>query len=259
MERIQVLIDKLQQQNQQNDGIEQLMATVQLLQNELASHLKSTKALGTSKVSVILPVTHIVSNPQQETTAVTKALEPEYSIRKEEVKPAPKPLTVPQPEYRPEPKPAEYSIPKPKVEVVPEPLPAAHAPYYNGHSDAVIEAPTLVQQQIHREVHELITNHQESLNDKLKEDRVEVAHKLKETPVKDLRKAIGINDKFTLINELFRGDEAMYDRSIKTINSFHILQEAEYWINRELKVKLGWNDSKENVQHFYQLVRRRFS
>ncbi len=259
MERIQVLIDKLQKQNQQKESVEKMLATVQLLQNELASHQKTTKALGTSKVSVILPVTHIVNNPQQEIAPVTKSIEPETSVIIEEVKPTPKPVYIPKPEYKEEPKAAEYLIQKPKVEVVPEPLPAAHAPYYNGHSDAVTEAPTLVQQQIHKEVHELITNHQESLNDKLKEDRVEVAHKLKETPVKDLRKAIGINDKFTLINELFRGDEAMYDRSIKTINSFHILQEAEYWMNRELKVKLGWNDSKENVQHFYQLVRRRFS
>jgi len=74
-----------------------------------------------------------------------------------------------------------------------------------------------------------------------------------------LRKAIGINDKFVFLNELFNGDEAMYDRSIKTINNFHVLQEAEYWINRELKLRLGWNDTKEAVQHFYQLVRRRFS
>jgi len=68
-----------------------------------------------------------------------------------------------------------------------------------------------------------------------------------------------VNDKFVFISELFRGDEQMYERSIKTINTFHILAEAEYWMNRELKVKLGWNDNKETVQHFYQLVRRRFS
>ena len=93
----------------------------------------------------------------------------------------------------------------------------------------------------------------------MKQEKKEVAHVLKDSPVKDLRKAIGVNDKFVFISELFRGDEAMYERSIKTINTFHILPEAEYWMNRELKVKLGWNDTSENVQHFYQVVRRRFS
>jgi CDP-glycerol glycerophosphotransferase (TagB/SpsB family) len=97
------------------------------------------------------------------------------------------------------------------------------------------------------------------LNDRLKQDKTEVAHVLKEAPIKDLRKGIGINDRFTFVRELFRGDEAFYERSIKNINSFHIFSEAEYWINRELKYKMGWDEDKEAVKHFYQLVRRRFS
>jgi len=72
-------------------------------------------------------------------------------------------------------------------------------------------------------------------------------------------KGIGVNDRFVFLNELFRGDEAMYERSLKTINSFRILPEAEYWINRELKIKLGWDDNLHTTQQFYQLVRRRFS
>ena len=82
---------------------------------------------------------------------------------------------------------------------------------------------------------------------------------LKETPIKDLRKGIGINDRFTFVKELFRGDDAMYERSIKTINGFNIYSEAEYWIARELKHKLGWDDNNETVKYFYHLVRRRFS
>jgi len=146
----------------------------------------------------------------------------------------------------------EVKVPEPKVE-----QPVHHFPF-----DAMAETPTLLQQQpppAPKEVHELIGERKESLNDRLKQEKTEVVHQLKDTPVKDLRKAIGINDKFLFVNELFRGDEGMYERSIKTINNFHILPEAEYWMNRELKVKLGWNDSKETVQHFYSLVRRRFS
>jgi hypothetical protein len=51
----------------------------------------------------------------------------------------------------------------------------------------------------------------------------------------------------------------MYERSIKTINSFNIFPEAEHWINRELVVKLGWDRDGDLTKHFYQLVRRRFS
>ena len=86
-----------------------------------------------------------------------------------------------------------------------------------------------------------------------------MSDKLTEAAVKDLKKAIGINDRFLYINELFRGDEVMYERSIKTINSFSIFPEAEYWIRRELKTKLGWVDAEPTVKQFDQLVKRRFS
>ena len=241
MERIQVLIDKLQQQNKQNESASSMLLTIQQLQSELMSLQNGNKVLGTSKVSVVMPYSAGGNNRVLEVT------------QKEEVKSSeiPPVLEIPQKN--------DYRIPKPTVKESAKEVEHLNVPLFNAYPDLVIEAPTLVQQQIHKEVNELITNHKEELNDRLKQDRKELAHLLKDAPVKDLRKAIGVNDKFVFISELFRGDEDMYERTIKTINGFHILPEAEYWMNRELKVKLGWNDNKETVQHFYQLVRRRFS
>jgi hypothetical protein len=51
----------------------------------------------------------------------------------------------------------------------------------------------------------------------------------------------------------------MYERSIKTINQFKIFAEADFWINRELKTKLGWPVDHPLVKQIDQLVRRRFS
>jgi len=93
----------------------------------------------------------------------------------------------------------------------------------------------------------------------LRTTKNELSDTLQDAPVKDLRKAIGINDRFVYLKELFRGDDAMYERSIKTINAFAIYPEAEYWIRRELKLKLGWDDKNEIVKQFDQLVRRRFA
>jgi protein subunit release factor A len=98
-----------------------------------------------------------------------------------------------------------------------------------------------------------------SLNDQLVVKSTELGESLKGTPVQDLRKAIGVNDRFLFIKDLFRGDESHYEMSIKTINNFHVYQEAEFWIARELKLKLGWKADSEVVQQFDQLVRRRFS
>ena len=75
----------------------------------------------------------------------------------------------------------------------------------------------------------------------------------------DLRNAIGINDKYQFIQELFRGDRDLYERSIKTINECDNLQEADYWIQREIKIIQGWEDDHHLVQHFYSLLKKRFS
>jgi hypothetical protein len=109
------------------------------------------------------------------------------------------------------------------------------------------------------EYHKVLNSDIESLNEKLKEERVEVATALQATPIRDLKKAIGINDRYLFVNDLFRGDENMYERSLKTINGFSIYPEAQYWIERELKVKLSWPDNSETVDLFDQLIKRRFS
>ena len=219
MERIQTLINRLQEQVKQNAEVAHMQLTLQLLQAELNQLQKSSvRTLGTSKVAVVLP------------TRVTIAASPVVESQPEEVQ-------------------AVISHPKAKQK---------NNSQLDIHFDPMNEIPTFSQYNVGKEVNEAI-GQQESLNDKLKENRTEVMHVIKDTPVRDLRKAIGINDRFVFINELFRGDEPMYERSIKTINSFNIYPEAEYWMNRELKIKLGWDDTRETVRHFYQLVKRRFS
>ena len=98
-----------------------------------------------------------------------------------------------------------------------------------------------------------------SINDKLSVPINEISDRLKDAPIADLKKAIGVNERFLYLNELFRGDDIMYDKSIKTINAFTNFEEAELWIRRELKLRLGWDDNYNTVIQFYGLVKRRFS
>lgn len=148
------------------------------------------------------------------------------------------------------------AVPAPKVPAVPA------QPQIPDAYDPLMEVPTLSHQKevkIIVELNDAIATKVESLNERLRAVHPDLGSKLNETPVKDLRKAIGINERFVYINELFRGDESMYERSLKTINNFHIFPEAEYWMERELKIKLGWNDSTPSVKQFYQVVKRRFA
>ena len=195
----------------------------------------SRVAQGTSKVAVVMPAARTVYS-----TAVAEA---PVLVEKE-----PEMVALP----------AEVQEEKPVKNGNGTHAPAAAS--QNGFQyNPLTEIPTLAHQSSAKELNEMMATAQASLNDKLKEERVEIGHRLTDTPVRDLKKAIGINDRFVFISELFRGDEVMYERSIKTINGFRIYPEAQYWIERELKIKLGWDDSKDTTRHFYQLVRRRFS
>jgi hypothetical protein len=98
-----------------------------------------------------------------------------------------------------------------------------------------------------------------SINERLNVQQHEITDKLKDAPIEDLKKAIGVNERFLYLNELFRNDDIMYDKSIKTINAFTTYEEAELWIRKELKLRLGWDDNYNTVKQFYSLVRRRFS
>ncbi|MBA2499065.1 MAG: hypothetical protein H0V30_05010 [Chitinophagaceae bacterium] len=233
MERIEALISKLNDQYRNKAGATQMLITIRMLEAALADHSQqSHQTLGTSKVAVVLPRSSGSRYSMDEEIKEVKEVEKVSTANKSKV--------------------LEKEIHYPKREsVLQEQL--------NMGFDPILEIPTLTQQHSLKEINEAVAIQQESLNDRLKQSKIELAETLKETPIRDLRKAVGVNDRFVFISELFRGDEAMYERSIKTINGFNIYAEAEYWINRELKTKIGWDDSRENVKHFYKLVKRRFS
>ncbi|HEU4904044.1 MAG TPA: hypothetical protein VFT06_14660 [Flavisolibacter sp.] len=277
MERIHTLIDKLSQQKAQNVPPSHLLFTVQLLQQELLQLQDSRSAVGTKKVAVTLPFNTVVAVAEDVLSApFMQPAVPETSVVEKEIYVLDMVDEEPQQEeapFVPEPmtqQAREYSLRKPLIQESlfeepkglqrEEPRPTySTQQLFNSAFEPTVEVPTLAQYGAVAEVHERIGEKKESLNDRLKREQTEVAQVLKETPIKDLRKGIGINDRFAFVRELFRGDEAAYERSIKTINNFNIFSEAEFWIRRELTLKLGWNDQNETVQHFYQLVRRRFS
>ena len=232
MERIKALINKLQQQAEQQENAAAMMVTVQLLQAELSRVSPASQPASASKISVVLPgANHSSYAPAASTTA---------------------------PEEIAHPAPAEPAPVYARAQPDPRPVLAAagHAEEQEWVSDPLSAMPSLAEQK--KEMNEAWGKPAPSLNDKLKKEQTELGAVLTDAPVKDLKKAIGINDRFVFLHELFRGDDAMYERSIKTINNFRAYPEAEFWIERELKIKLGWDENKDAVKYFRQLVRRRF-
>jgi hypothetical protein len=91
------------------------------------------------------------------------------------------------------------------------------------------------------------------------ETKKEVAEKIALEPIKDLRAAIGINDKFQFMEELFNKDESLFESSVKTINNYKNFAEAQFWIKQNLRSKFQWEEDSKTVIAFDQLVKRRFS
>jgi hypothetical protein len=89
--------------------------------------------------------------------------------------------------------------------------------------------------------------------------KTELQEKLALEPIKDLKAAIGINDKFQFIASLFGGDEKAFDQAIKTINGFKIYAEAQFWIKSNLREQNKWDETDEVVKAFDLLVKRRFA
>jgi hypothetical protein len=257
MERVETLLQKLQEQFNRQAEIAAMLLTVQQLQAELLHLQNGHSPAAATSVSVVMP---LQQSPVQ--------AEPEPPVI-----PVPAPLVMPLPEVEAEEKIIEVLlVDEAEIEAELEEIKrnAAAKNNMSVHTKPTIlfeemeTIPTLAHQPVQekpksKEINDVVAAEQPSVNDALKQASMELGDQLTEAPVRDLRKAIGINDQYLYINELFRGDDIMYERSIKTINGFSILPEAEYWIQRELKVKLGWSDSNETVKQFNQLVKRRFS
>lgn len=258
MERVGLLINKLQEQLAQKASVHNMLVTVQLLQSELMQEARQANGEPVSTVSVTVPGMVHFKQPLQ-------MMQDYKPVPKPDPEPLPQPDTEPEPITQPEPHPH----PRPEPEPIPIPTFVEARPWHeimpvkeNGTwpIDPVMEVPTLAHQdKVYYELNDTMNEKEGSLNEKLKEEKVEMGSALQETPIRDLKKAISINERHRFIHELFRGDETMYERSIKTINGFNIYAEAEYWIQRELKLKVGWDASLESVKLFDQLVKRRFS
>lgn len=80
---------------------------------------------------------------------------------------------------------------------------------------------------------------------------------LKGKAIESLRKAIGINDKFQFINELFEGNMAHYNRTIEAIDLAGNKAFAMEIVNN-LKSELQWDIEENSYVQFLNYISRRY-
>ncbi|WP_018626450.1 hypothetical protein [Niabella aurantiaca] len=244
MQRIEALIEKLRTQFDNKADLSQLLITTQMIQREINGEMKETAVLGSSSVAVFVPNMPAVNKGVM--VKDKQGNEKEYfqldSISEEETDEEELRLLELQHEAGMYLQGSEIGSLK-KEDTRDKEL--KHS-YFN----PLVEVPTLFQQ---------VRNGKPSGGVKqqtaiAEEPAESVSSKL----ISDLTNDITDPDKERFVKNLFRGDEVMYSRSIKTINNFDTLEEAEFWVKRELKTKLGWNNTRD-VEYFDRLLYRRFS
>ena len=82
----------------------------------------------------------------------------------------------------------------------------------------------------------------------------DVSSKMQTKPIHDLTKAIGVNDKFLFIKELFNGNKERYHEAIQILNNIPTFKEAETY----LQESFDWDDEQPETKKFFDLIRRKF-
>jgi hypothetical protein len=91
-----------------------------------------------------------------------------------------------------------------------------------------------------------------SVND-LITDQHKLEYKLSNRPVTSIQAAIGINDRFQYIRELFDGDNEKFLETVKTLDTMNDIKEAVDYLRNNFK----WKKNETSLK-FVNLVKRRF-
>lgn len=151
-----------------------------------------------------------------------------------------------EPVAKQEPKAEPAIVPEPKVEAKPEPAPVP--------TPTPTPAPAPVAQPTAEPARlgDVLGGKTTTLADKMADDSAPTAAFNRIT---DLRKAIGLNDKFLMIRDLFDGDAARYEDTITTLNEFDDLDECMIYIVENFV----WNPDSEGAKLLVSLIERKLA
>lgn len=91
-----------------------------------------------------------------------------------------------------------------------------------------------------------------SLNDSMGENKQE--SKLSNSPITSLRAAIGLNDRFLFIREIFNNNSEKYNAVIEHLDKMEQIQEAVEYLKANLSM-----EKNETTMKFVDLLKRRFT
>lgn len=88
----------------------------------------------------------------------------------------------------------------------------------------------------------------------------DLAAKLSESPVSDLSKVLGVNEKLLYTRELFGGDNAKFANAVSFFNNAGYFDKARSFMEYNLIEEYAWlsKEKKATAREFVKLIRRRY-
>ncbi|MEM7102634.1 MAG: hypothetical protein AAF502_05815 [Bacteroidota bacterium] len=91
-------------------------------------------------------------------------------------------------------------------------------------------------------------------------DAMDLSQKISMRPIKNIKKAISINDRLLFINELFNKDAPAMESVISAINDLNSFDQARLYLEQKVINQYNWvaKKRKKKAMEFIHVVRRRF-
>jgi hypothetical protein len=123
-----------------------------------------------------------------------------------------------------------------------------------------LETPAIIETVVAAPITEVITAKEEMPVQEKPKEELKPAEQYTPPARYDIRQAIGINDKYLFISELFKDNKDMYEKTLDELNKQDSYDDALDWLNENV---LFTNDveggESETVQLFYDTVNKFFS
>jgi hypothetical protein len=94
---------------------------------------------------------------------------------------------------------------------------------------------------------------EKSVNDLMSDDFSKLEYKLSNRPVSSIQSAIGINDRFQYIRELFEGSTDNFVKTVADLDSMNNIKDAVNYLQSNFK----WKKNETSLK-FVNLIKRRF-
>lgn len=89
----------------------------------------------------------------------------------------------------------------------------------------------------------------------------DLSEKLESTPISNIQKSMGLNERILTQNELFGGEKNAFDTAIQKLNAMDRFDEVESYLCEEIIPKYDWmNEARiKKAQWFIKFIKRKFS